>query len=81
METLRLIFELRHDTVLISAKCDSLAIRAQIKQELIRETEKQSTDNSVQEHTGVSRFKLYLYTFLGFLVGIVAGVIIKIFLI
>lgn len=73
--------QILHDTIKVTAKCDSLAIRAQIKQELIRESEKQSTDNSVQEHTGVSRFTLYLYAFIGFVVGIVAGVIIKIFLI
>ena len=69
------------DTVFVTANCDTLALKAQIKQELITETHTESDNVQIQKQKGVSVGKLILYTLLSFIVGLVAGFIVKLFLI
>lgn len=69
------------DTLYVTANCDTLALKAQIKQELITETNTESDNVQIQKQKGVSVGKLILYTLLSFIVGLVAGFIVKLFLI
>jgi len=69
------------DTVFVSAECDSITLAAQIRQELITEYEKETTDTEIKEKKGVTVFKLILYMILSFITGLVAGVLVKTFLI
>ncbi|WP_281683427.1 hypothetical protein [Zunongwangia profunda] len=70
-----------NDAVYVSAECDSIALAAQIKQELLREVSTTSNESSSTEKRGVSRFMLILYIILAAVVGFVAGVIAKTFII
>ncbi len=66
-----------HDTIEVTATCDSLAIRAKIRKEFQRETlnEKNNIDNSISKKTG--------YTFLdliwAFVVGFAVCYVLKMF--
>jgi len=69
------------DTVSLSAECDSLAIRAQIRQELIKEFERTSEKTDTEIKKGVSTLQMIINCLLALLVGVVLGIILKIFLI
>lgn len=67
------------DSVTITATCDSLALRAQIKRELIREATARSDVERTKTHSGYSLFNLILAFVCGVLVGAIITFIIKIF--
>lgn len=72
---------IERDTIWVYAKCDSLAIRAQIKQELIKETTVSKENNSIEDvrTKGVSVFKLILYIVLAFILGFGTAYLLKTF--
>ncbi|MWB96750.1 hypothetical protein GON26_20505 [Flavobacterium sp. GA093] len=61
-------FKIVHDTISITASCDSLAIVAKIKREFRKESSKQTQNSSTQskEKTGYSLFHIVLAFLLGF---------------
>lgn len=71
----------KNDTLYLIAQCDSLELRAQIKQELIKDYQNTNKERLEETHTGFSGFKYYLTAILAFLAGVAVGIILKIFLI
>lgn len=69
------------DTVFVDCECDSIALRAQIKQELIKESQVQQINNNNKQvkKKGVSVFSLILYCIAFLVVGAVAGYLIRLF--
>lgn len=69
----------KNDTLYITAQCDSLELRAQIKQELIKDYQTTNKERLEETHTGFSGFKYYLTAILAFLAGVAVGIIQKYF--
>lgn len=71
----------KNDTLYLTAQCDSLQLRAQIKQELIKDYQNSNKERLEETKTGISGFKYYATAILAFLAGVAVGIILKIFLI
>ena len=69
------------DTVYVTSECDSLALRAQIKQELTNNSQLSATSVHQEDKRGVSRFTLIMWCTILFLAGIGIGILLKTFLI
>lgn len=69
------------DTVIVVAECDSIALKAQIKQELIKEFKNTSATeiSKVTKTRGVPLFNVITYCISFLVVGAVAGYFIKLF--
>lgn len=69
------------DTVFVDCECDSIAMRAKLKQELIKEITTQEINNNHKQvkKKGVSIFSLVLYCIAFLVVGAVAGYLIRLF--
>ena len=73
--------KIRHDTITVTATCDSIALRAKIKQELYKEisaTARSDTQNSTQKR-GYSFIDLIKAFLLGLVIGAGAMFILKTF--
>ena len=73
--------KVRHDTITVTATCDSIALRAKIKQELYKEisaTARSDTQNSTQKR-GYSFIDLITAFLLGLVIGAGAMFILKTF--
>lgn len=67
------------DTLFVTSDCDSIAIAAKIKQELIKQNTVNSsqTKTEIKTETGYSLFKVIGYVFIAFALGFIAGYFIK----
>ncbi|AUS06478.1 hypothetical protein [Pseudotamlana carrageenivorans] len=67
------------DTIVVTAKCDSLAIAAKIKQYYLKELNRIENDlNNLEVRTkGVSIFQTILYALSAFAIGLGVGVLLK----
>jgi hypothetical protein len=77
--TARLILD--GDSLRVEAECDSIALRAKIKNELIRENTFRKDTRTEETHTGVSGFEHWVSIIVAFAIGIVVGAIAKTFFI
>lgn len=77
--TARLI--IKRDTVRVEAICDSVELRAKIKQELIRESIFKQDTRTEETHTGVSGFEHWVSVIVAFVIGAVVGAILSKFII
>lgn len=71
----------KHDTILVEAKCDSLALVAKIKQQYRSELNNatQTSDNQEIRTKGVSVFKTILFIVLAFIIGFGVAFLLKTF--
>lgn len=69
--------EIRTDTVTVTATCDSLALRAQIKRELTREATARSDVERTESHSGYTLWQVITGFLIGFVLGAVITFIIK----
>lgn len=70
-----------NDILYVTAECDSLELRAKIKQELIKDFESNNKERVEKSQKGVSGFQHYTTAILAGLAGIAIGIILKTFLI
>lgn len=63
-----------HDTIKVTAECDSIALSAKIKQELQSEYNSKNAQNSLQEQktTGYTFYHLIIAFAIGFVAGIIS---------
>ena len=71
--------KIRHDTIFVIATCDSIALRAKIKQELNKEisaTARSNTENKASK-TGYTLLDLIVWSLVAFILGFVTCYILK----
>lgn len=66
-----------NDTLFLTAECDSIELRAQIKRELIKEFESNKKEHVEDNRTGISGFRYYSTVILTLIAGIAIGIIFK----
>lgn len=71
----------KNDILYVTAECDSLELRAKIKQELVTSFESNQKERLEHTDTGISGFQYYTTAVLVFLAGAATGIILKKFLI
>lgn len=74
------IVTITKDSIIFKVICDSVALKAQIRQELIKESSHTNKEVEIIEQKGISRFKHYIGLLVAFVIGAVVGVILKIFI-